>query len=287
MIKEIKLSFMLSNNLGDGVYISPLFKSDDIRVKLFLKPDQLGKAFYQLYKRDCDIEFYDTYDDMKKDHPDAIESHDAVKKSNILSSPLGTINNKTKHIPRLLLDYFGLEEIDSFPKINVHFRQKVWACNFIEEFKDPIAILPGNCGSGERKEDNFFAVYRTPPFNFLQEIVDKYSGKHDFLQFGVSPNFYREGYSNFHPLNGVIKLLDLPIDKLAALYSQIRKMISGDTGDCHLMLAVGGKANILVPDNDDNGYSYQYLHYPKEQWRNRVRYINFKDMSLENVINYT
>jgi len=262
----IKVSFMLSNNLGDGVYISSLLKArKEVEIELFFKPDRLGTVFHTLYKNLCKCSFYETYEQMKEAHPDAIESHHAIR-----------AHGKNAHMPRLLLDYFGLFHINEIPEIPIDIADKYASLYFVRQFKDPIILMPANCGSGD--PENCYAQYRTPPFEFFQNIVDKYKSKHDFLQFGISPNTYRDGYSNFFPIKGTIKILDLPVDILARIYSVVGKMISGDTGDAHLMVAVGGRVKMLVPRNDDVGYQHKYLHYNPSSWKGvpRVEYIGFE-----------
>lgn len=270
-METIKVAYLLSDNLGDAVFLSCLLKQRETPVKLFLKKNQLGEQLRGLYEKHCEVEYCEGLSELRAREPDVVEYSEAVK----------YFGTKSLHMSRLLLNFFDLENVKNQPVIHVDDSLISWAKNFCLGFKDPIVIIPSNCGSGDT--GNALGQYRKPPLDFLQRIVDENKAEHDFIQFGVAPNHYRDGYSNFHPLKGSLKILDLPLNKLAALYKIIGKMISGDTGDYHFMVAVGGKANVLVP-NDSFGYEYSYLHYNEGSWddgASRVDYINFSKIGAE------
>ncbi len=83
------------------------------------------------------------------------------------------------------------------------------------------------------------------------------------------------------PIDGIMQVRGLSVRQLAAVYHIIGKLISPDTGDYHLMLAVGGKAVCLAPAHSDQfGYRHWDLHYDALCWgeeRPRVRYIQHDD----------
>jgi len=121
-----------------------------------------------------------------------------------------------------------------------------------------------------------------PPRKIIQEIVNYLSDKFCVLQFGLAENFYRARYSNFTPLENAYHIRGLEARELAACYHVIGKYIGGDTGDYHLMLAVGGIATTLVPkESCEMGYLYSNLFYAKDMWNGediRVTYINYLDL---------
>ncbi len=273
-MKIIKVAYLLSDNLGDAVFLSCLLKQREVPVKFFFKKNQLGEQLYNIYGKYCEVEFCKDLEELRAREPEVIEYSEAI-------TFFGT---KDLHMSRLLLNYFGFKDVKNLPVIRVDDRLTDWAKKFCSEFKDPIVIMPSNCGSGD--EGNFLGQYRKPPFDFLQRVVEENKDEHDFIQFGVAPDHYRDGYSNFHAIKGALKILDLPLDKLAAMYKVIGKIISGDTGDYHFAVAVGSKANVLVPNNS-HGYQHRYLHYDENSWDGspKVNYINFKEIGTnENLV---
>ncbi len=113
--------------------------------------------------------------------------------------------------------------------------------------------------------------YRTPPAELMQQIVNDNPGV-TFLTTALSPNHPKNNF-DFTPLGGVFPLWDLPIRQMAAIYACVGRLISGDTGDMHLMLAVGGKVDCLVPDSNAE-YPYEHFHYDDSCWTDnkRIRY---------------
>lgn len=72
----------------------------------------------------------------------------------------------------------------------------------------------------------------------------------------------------------MVKFYDVPIRQMAAIFHRVGRYVGCDSGDYHLMLAVGGQCDVLVPD-ESYGYSYAYFHYGPECWlgeKLRVRY---------------
>jgi len=74
-------------------------------------------------------------------------------------------------------------------------------------------------------------------------------------------------------------MLECTIDEKISWYQQSLRYIGCDTGDYHLMLALGGKCIVLVPDNCEQ-YEYRRWHYI--DYPGRVKYVNFKDWETVN-----
>lgn len=148
-----------------------------------------------------------------------------------------------------------------------------WAINWIRErdIKLPI-ILNSVTSSANTIESSPLAHYRTPPKEAILHIIDK------LVEFGLTPimcglSGTQEGYEK------VTYCKDLSIDKLSALYQVVKRYVGPDTGDYHLMVAVGGNCYTLIPDNAWN-YDYRFHLYTSECFppgRCRVRYVNFRD----------
>ena len=103
--------------------------------------------------------------------------------------------------------------------------------NLIKQYKNPIVFV---ANSAKR-----WKFDREPPYPFFQPIIDKLSEQNTILQFGISENFTK--------YNNTIPIIDEPIDKLIQYYSAIGRFFGVDTGDTHLMLAVGGVCDVFIP----------------------------------------
>lgn len=86
------------------------------------------------------------------------------------------------------------------------------------------------------------------------------------LQFGIS--------SNFTKIPGVEAHLDLPVRKLASIYAAIGFYVGIDTGDRWLMLAAGGQAFVLCP-NEGSDYPWSLWH---RDCGGRAKYFTFDQL---------
>lgn len=117
---------------------------------------------------------------------------------------------------------------------------------------------------------------RTPPLDVMQAII-RANPDTFFLSFGLSRNHLKGGSFAHVELPRVKTFYDLPIREQAAIYHAVGRYIGPDTGDYHMMLAVGGQCDVLVPSNSP-AYRYQFFHYGPECWLgqpSRVRYHNW------------
>jgi hypothetical protein len=83
---------------------------------------------------------------------------------------------------------------------------------------------------------------------------------HNIIQFGVSDSFI--------PFPGAIHMVDVPLKLQTAYFRHIKRYIGVDTGDLHLMLAVGGCVEVHVPPSNIY-YKYDEWHYNSE----RAKYV--------------
>ncbi len=116
---------------------------------------------------------------------------------------------------------------------------------------------------------------RTVPLDLMKAIVDR-NPDVSFLNFGLSKNHAKNNLVNL-TVPGIHTFWDLSVREQAAIYHVVGRYIGPDTGDYHMMLAVGGVCDVLVP-NDGPGYSYQYFHYNSTCWNGetpRARYFNW------------
>lgn len=139
---------------------------------------------------------------------------------------------------------------------------------------DSIAVVNHNSANGD--PTNHRAHYVRPPSDVIKHLAAFHAkgGRAKVFQFGPDPGYYTR--DPFDPIPGAVHIRGLSVRELAACYHVIGRMISGDTGDYHLMLAVGGKVACLVPPHSDAmGYKHWDLLYDAVCWgdeKPRVRY---------------
>ena len=130
----------------------------------------------------------------------------------------------------------------------------------LRDYHNPIVFAPNTSPKGIPKAQ-FEMEFWKP---ILQELSKTYS----VLQFGCSSNF-----SDFDDVAG--QFIDYPLEKVAAMFSLIRKYVGVDTGIHHLMLAVGGD-NVIYHHNRglkeqfESGHMFHEWNYDSP----RVSYVN-------------
>lgn len=138
------------------------------------------------------------------------------------------------------------------PIVKLTQDEKVYAYKSIKSYPNPVAIVP-TCSRQ-------WTGLRAKPSDHWGPIVAALRDRHTVLQFG---------YPEFPDIKGAVRM-DFPgYRRLAALYSQIGRGVMLNTGDYHLMLAVGGKCVVLErPEREmPNMASIWKYNLP-----NRVRY---------------
>jgi len=242
-----------NGSLGDCLYITSVFRYT--KGKVVLHDDQQCRQVGNIFSDICEVE----YSENPPERPD-----NALQNNNITLPPV--------HRTRKILLSIGIQELISVPFIKLKQQEIEWAENFLKEYKNPVVIINDNSGSGDKT--NIRANYVKPPNIVMQKICDDLTRNgHTPLQFGRKEN------EKFTPLKNSIPIRGLSIREIAACYYIIKKYVGGDTGDYHLMIAVGGVANVLIPNESLNlGYLYSDLLYKPENFENnisRVKYINY------------
>ncbi len=167
----------------------------------------------------------------------------------------------------------------SIPRVLLKAEEVAWAVDYVKGItgghSHKVVALVNHC-SGSADPTNYRAHYvRGNPAAF-ESIARFWRGAgYKVLQFGPAPGFYTPDV--FTPIEGTIPVRGLNVRQLAAVYHIVGKLIGVDSGDYHLMLAVGGKVACLIPPHSDQfGYRHWDLHYDSVCWGNerpRVRYI--------------
>ena len=242
-------------NLGDALWLTPLARYIPDLVVQLRKGDKRSEAVAPIFDGLCKVEFVDNPQDPNKSKLDV-------------------------HVSRKILYAYGIVGRNSIPQIKLTAGEIIWARGFLSAYPNPIAIINGNSGTND--PSNYRAQYVRPPHEAMQEIANHFH-KHGktVLQFGPDKSYYDR--DPFVPLENAVHIRGLSVRQLAACYAVIGKMISGDTGDYHLMLAVGGETVTLVPhESFQLGYVYSDLlyGYAAQDWEDekcRVHYLNHED----------
>jgi len=231
----------LTTNLGDTLGATCLFKKQ--KGKIVFKDTPKGKNIASLFNDLAEVEFTKL---QIEDYPDV---------------------NTLEPLPRSqkLLNYFGISDVTCIPKIKISKNEQEWAREFLKDYKNPVAIV---ATTGDKNN------YRKIRPEAFEELISG-NPQFTFLNFGITKKEFLQDKPNFQPIKHTIEILDLDIRKLAACYSVIKKYIGCDTGDYHLMLAVGGEANVLVPKSNFPIYHYPLHHYTVDLWKNEPIRVNY------------
>ena len=131
------------------------------------------------------------------------------------------------------LRYFGLESKCHMPLVLFSEEELNKGISMIKNYENPIAFV-GNSSVMWKHE-------REPSHQYLQNLIDKLCEQgHTVLQFGISKNLTQ--------FKRTIPIVDLDINNLICYYAAIKKYVGVDTGDTHLMLALGGSCEIYIPN---------------------------------------
>lgn len=163
----------------------------------------------------------------------------------------------TGHIAQNKLDGLGITDVNCIPWTIVEDFNYALAAYSLKDYyvgKPFLAFVADNNGS--KDPSDWQAHHRL--FPKWQEILDLLSERYTILQFGLS--------SSYTKFNNVRPILDVPLKKLAAIYKYIGAYVGIDTGDYHLMLAVGGISHVLVPPPSPF-YSHRQWHYVPALWK--------------------
>ncbi len=189
------------------------------------------------------------------------------------------------HVTQQILAAYGHGGKPSVPRVILKGDEIAWAIAYLrkalggKQQVGKVIALVNHC-SGSADPTNYRASYvRGNPAAFASIARFWLGAGYKVLQFGPAPGFYTPDV--FTSIEGAIPVRGLSVRELAAVYHVIGKLISLDTGDYHLMLAVGGKVACLVPPHSDQmGYRHWDLHYDATCWgdeKPRVTYATHHD----------
>lgn len=243
-----------SANLGDNLMLTPLLNHTPC--KLRLHDTEWMRFTAPIFDGLCEIEWV---------------ARDQLGASNYVSIP-------RPWSKRLLVSH-GFNDVSAIPRIKLTEKeledgQRV-AAHISSSFGEkPLCVI--KAASGRSAE-------RTVPEAVIKRIVDA-NPDIQFITFNLGDNHpKREMRSPTIP--GVFELANLPIRAEASVYAAVGRYVGADTGCYHLMLAVGGKADVLCPAHSET-YNHWLSHYMADCWGGeepRVAYQPFDQPLTEGV----
>lgn len=244
-------------NLGDTLWTTPLARYIPDLVVQMLAHDARSRATAPILDGLCPVEWVDV----------------------TVETPKASIR---AHVTQQILAAYGHGGKPSVPRVLLTMEEIQWAITHLRGLgvnpARAVAMTNHNSGSGD--PTNHRAHYVRPPSEVIKTLARFWGGgTWRVVQFGPAPTFHDR--DPFDPIPGAIHVRGLTVRQLAACYHVIGRFIGGDSGDYHLMAAVGGRAAVLVPPHSDAmGYRHWDLLYDAPCWgdeRPRVRYALHQD----------
>lgn len=138
---------------------------------------------------------------------------------------------KTKHASKQKLDMFGLSGVSPLPVVKLRPEIIQQGRAALAGICNPIAFTP-TCSKG-------WEHIRQRPARFWEPVVAELSKRFSVCQFG------RRDYPT---VPGARRMPFVNLELLAGIYHHLGNYVGVNTGDYHLMLAVGGRCVIAEPD---------------------------------------
>lgn len=243
---------VFGGNLGDILWTTPLTRYEENVVVVLRAGDAKAEATSEVLRYQCARIF-------QNDPP---ETKQAPIRAHVTQRILTAYGHGGKpSIPRVILKP---DEIQAAVKLLVGHGYTPESC----------AIVNHNSANGDLT--NHRAHYVRPPSDVMSALARFHmkGGRAKVFQFGPAEGYYAR--DPFEPIEGCVHIRGLSVRELAACYHVIGKVISGDTGDQWLMLAVGGKVACLVPPHSDSmGYRHWDLHLDATCWGDEVPRVQY------------
>ncbi len=247
------LASVFGGNLGDTLWLTPLARYEPDLTVWMRGDDAKARSVAPILEGVCKVKL----------EPNPPETRQA-----------GIV----EHVTQRILAAYGHQGKPSIPRVLLKPDEVAWAIDYLKGVTGgharKVVALVNHC-SGSADPTNYRASYVRGNPEAFKALASFWRGAgYKVLQFGPEPGFY--GVDIWTPIEGATPVRGLSVRQLAAVYHVIGKLISLDTGDYHLMLAVGGKVGCLVPPHSDElGYRHWDLLYDAVCWgdeRARVRY---------------
>lgn len=138
----------------------------------------------------------------------------------------GMVLQSVGHLKRM-----GLSNVDPIPRIELSPEVMERARQVLAAFPNALAFCP-SCS-------RHWARVRQRPPEWWREVITSLAQRYIVIQFGLT---------DYPTIEGAQRLPFRPLEELAAIYKLIGRYVGVNTGDYHLMVAVGGKAVVVNPD---------------------------------------
>lgn len=228
-----------SANLGDNLALTPLLNHQPCRLHLFEDP-WVREMSPVLEGLAAETVWFTDKAQIRR--PDCVE----------LPRPW------TKRV----LGYYGLWNVPAIPRIKLTEAELEEGRAVAATFKNPVILKANPCRVPER----------CVPLDIVKRVVAA-NPDVTFIHFGFSPTHQKAAIP--HPtIPGTIDILDAPIRKMAAVYAAVGRYVGADTGDFHLMTAVGGRCDVFCPPHSGT-YNHHYLHYGPDCWLEMPRRVEY------------
>ena len=263
--------------LGDTLWLTPIYKAIKNSQTYFEKSDQSERLSFlfdnlteykleekHFFENQNHLDYiFNNYSKMPKEYFLALRGYDQIHHCRKIFHIMGINEDQYNIVPEISLSEEYLQKgKELLLKLgNPH---------------NPIIFVSNNAAGLFAGEDerNWQAAYRTIPPQILQIIINELSKRYTILHCGIKGRVF-----NF---DNVIKVFDYIDDKdsiktMAGLYKIVGRYLGIDTGDAHLMVAVGGETKVLIPDRAPF-YNAVSSVFREEEFRNekiRAEYVNF------------
>lgn len=236
-----------SSNLGDNLAITPLLNHTPCRLSL-LKEEWM-QFTAPIFDGLCEVKWL-------------------IDRAEMTQPPYADIPRPWS---KRLLVGLGFNDVPAIPKIKLTDREleegRKVAGHLQASFGKPLCVIKAVPG-------------RSPDRNVPSELIDRIVAANpdvQFVTFNLSDNHPKASMRS-PAIKGVYEICNLPIRAEAAVYAAIGRYVGADTGCYHLMLAVGGKADVLCPAHSPT-YDYWLTHYGPDCWLDEPVRVSYQDFN--------
>lgn len=222
--------------LGDTLTITPVAKQlgDKCRMQLPNSLAHLGTLFEGL----CPVQLVEDF-------------------------PVWPGNEKCEHQAVYKLKHMGLDACDHVPYIRLTENELEWGRRHLEAIKNGDNYRMDVAGNGLVA----FAPTCAPWWSESKMRGIEYW--EEFFEYDPR-TILQFGRKDYPTIKRAIRMPFYNLRELASVYAAIGELVSVDTGDLHLMLAVGGKCFVVSPEENRN-YKMKEWQYQSE----RIKYSTF------------
>lgn len=237
-----------SANLGDNLSLTPLLNATPCRLRLL--DEEWMRYTAPIFDDLCEIEW--------------VADKAALGKPSYADIP--------RPWSKRALVAHGFNQVPAIPKIKLSEKEledgRRWADHIRRSFEGkPLCIIKAVPGR---------SAERAVPHAVIDRIVSENSDT-QFVTFNLGGNHPKAEMAS-PPIKGVFEMLNMPLRAEASCYAAVGRYVGCDSGTYHLMLAVGGKADVLCPSHRPT-YNWWLTHYGEDCWLDEAVRVSYQDMA--------